>query len=117
MTRSSITITRKERRRDRRRLMQLEATLSGERILLTDLSAAGFGAALDATDRRPRDYRIGQRLRLDLRSQQGDTLSFPVEISRELSENGVIGGIFVVLTDAAYNTIESLLTGRFNRAR
>jgi hypothetical protein len=115
MSRASITITRKERRRDRRRLMQLEATLSGERVLLTDLSAGGFGAAFDATDRRPRDYRIGQRLHLDLRSKQGDKLSLAVEISREMSENGVVGGTFVDLTDEAYNTIESLLTGRFGR--
>jgi len=117
MSRASITITRKERRRDRRRLLQLEANLSGERVLLTDLSASGFGAALDATDRRPRNYRIGQRLRLDLRSKQGDNLSLAVEISREMSENGVIGGVFIGLTDEAYNTIESLLTGRFVRSR
>lgn len=117
MNRNNMKILRKERRRDRRRLMQLEATLSGERILLTDLSASGFGAAPDATDLRPRDYRIGQRLRLDLRSKQGESLSLPVEISRELGENGVLGGVFVGLTDEAYNTIESLLTGRINRAR
>lgn len=117
MNRNNITVLRKERRRDRRRLMQLEASLSGERVLLTDLSAGGFGAAPDATDRRPRDYRIGQRLRLDLRSKQGESLSLLVEISREMGENGVIGGIFVGLTDEAYNTIESLLTGRFSRAR
>ena len=117
MNRSNITVLRKERRRDRRRLMQLEATLDGERILLTDLSAGGFGAALDATDLRPRDYRLGQRLRLDLRSPQGASLSLAVEISRELGENGVLGGTFVGLTDEAYNTIEFMVTGRFNRTR
>ncbi len=117
MNRNNTIVTRKERRRDRRRLLGLEATLGGDRVQLTDLSARGFGAALDATDRRPHDYRIGQRLRLDLQSEQGDSLSLSVEISREMGENGVIGGTFLGLTDEAYNAIEALLTGRFNRDR
>ena len=34
-----------------------------------------------------------------------------------MGENGVIGGTFLGLTDEAYNAIEALLTGRFNRDR
>lgn len=117
MNRSNITVTRKERRRDRRRPMELEVLLGGQQVQLSDLSAAGFGAAIDATDRRPYDFRVGQRLRLDFRPQAGETLSLAVEITRPMGENGVVGGIFLDITDQAYNAIEALLTGRFNRRR
>lgn len=117
MYRSNVTIKRKERRRDRRRPLQLDARLDGQEVTLTDLSAAGFGAALDATDRRPYGFRAGQRLRLELIPKGHEPIEFAVEIVRPLGENGIVGGVFVDLTDAAYNTIESLLTGRFNRRR
>lgn len=115
MTRNSVTVTRKERRRDRRRDLQIEALLGGQPVLLTDLSAAGFGAAIDATDRRPRGFRVGQRLRLELHLPDGKPLSLPVELVRPSGENGVVGGVFVELSDSAYNAIESILTGRFKR--
>jgi hypothetical protein len=44
-------------------------------------------------------------------------LSLAVEIVRPMGENGVVGGIFLDLSDAAFNTIEALLTGRINRRR
>jgi hypothetical protein len=117
MNRNNVTVTRKERRRDRRRQLEIEILLGGQQVQLTDLSAAGFGAALDATDRRPHDFRVGQRLRLELRPAGGAVLSLAVEIVRPPGENGVVGGIFLDLSDAAFNTIEALLTGRFNRRR
>ena len=117
MNRSTMTVMRKERRRDRRRQMQVAVFLGGEEVQLTDLSASGFGAAIDATDRRPHDFRVGQRLRLELRPQQGQPLSLAVEIARPLGENGVVGGVFIGLSDADYNAIEALLTGRFHRLR
>lgn len=117
MTRSNVTVVRKERRRDRRRQMETEVLLGGQRVRLTDLSASGFGIAVDATDRRPYDFRLGQRLRLDLQSPDGTVLSLQVEIVRPVGENGVAGGIFLDLSDANFTTIERLLTGRFNRQR
>lgn len=117
MNRNNSTVTRKERRRDRRRPMQLEVLLGGQEIQLTDLSAAGFGVAIDATDQRPYDFRVGQRLRLEFRPHGGKALSLAVEIVRSIGENGVVGGVFLDLTDEAYNAIEALLTGRFNRRR
>jgi hypothetical protein len=117
MSRNSVTVKRKERRRDRRRQVQLEAVLGGQPVQLADISAGGFGAALDATDRQPHDFRVGQRLRLELHPPQGEALVLAVEIVRPASENGVVGGIFLDLSDAAYNVIESLLTGRFTRRR
>src|SRR3546814_3539534 len=115
MSRSNFTVMRKERRRDRRRSMQAEALLDGRPVQLTDLSAAGFGVALDATDRQPHDFRVGRRLRLEVPVPQGEPLSLPVEIVRPSGENGVVGGIFLDISDAAYNTLEELLTGRFRR--
>jgi hypothetical protein len=117
MNRNNVSVTRKDRRRDRRREMQIEVLLDGQPVLLTDLSAAGFGAAIDATDRLPFDFRVGQRLCLELNLPGQDKLSLPVEIVRPVGENGVLGGIFLEITDTAYNTIESLLTGRFRRRR
>lgn len=117
MGRSNVTVMRKERRRDRRRLQQLEAQLGGHPVQIADLSTSGFGAALDATDRQPHDFRVGQRLRLELQPPQGGPLSLAVEIVRPAGTNGVVGGIFLELSDAAYNTIEALLTGRFRRRR
>lgn len=117
VNRNGMTVTRKERRRDRRRDLNLEAKLDGHAVVLTDLSAAGFGAALDATDRTPFSFRIGAQLRLELMPPQGAPLSLPVEIIREAGENGVVGGVFVDLSDEAYNSIESILTGRFQRRR
>src|SRR3546814_12800962 len=108
---------RKDRGRDRRRSRQAEALLDGRPVQLTDLSAAGFGVALDATDRQPHDFRVGQRLRLEVPVPQGEPLSLPVEIVRPSGENGVVGGIFLDISDAAYNTIAALLTGRFRRRR
>lgn len=115
MNRNGIKVTRKERRRDRRRGLNLDATLDGHEVLLTDLSAAGFGAALDATTRVPFSFRVGAQLRLELKPQQGAPLTLPVEITREVGDNGVIGGVFIDLNDDAYNAIEGLLTGRLQR--
>ena len=115
MNRNNMTVIRKERRRDRRRQMQSGILLGGQPVQLTDLSAAGFGAALDATDRRPYDFRVGQRLRLELSVPNGKPLSLQVEIVRPVGENGVLGGVFLQLSDADYNTIEGLLTGRLKR--
>jgi hypothetical protein len=115
VNRNGMKVMRKERRRDRRRGLNLEATLGGHEVLLTDLSAAGFGAALDATDRTPFSFRVGARMRLELTPQQGAPLSLPVEIIRDVGDNGVVGGVFVELTDAAYNAIETILTGRLQR--
>jgi len=115
MNRNNVTVVRKERRRDRRRQMQSDIRLGGQPVQLTDLSAAGFGAALDATDRRPHDFRVGQRLRLELSIPNGKQLSLQVEIVRPIGENGVLGGVFLQLSDADYNTIEGLLTGRLKR--
>src|SRR3546814_14628392 len=117
MSRSNVTVMRKERRRDRRRSMQAEALLDGRPVQLTDLSAAGFGVALDATDRQPHDFRVGQRLRLEVPVPQGEPLSLPVEIVRPSGENGVVGGIFLAISDATYHNLEPLLTGRFSIRR
>src|SRR3546814_9789253 len=72
---------------------------------------------ISEVERRPHDFRVGQRLRLELRPAGGEALSLAVEITRPVGENGIVGGTFVELSDAAYNIIESLLTGRFNRRR
>ena len=117
MNRNNVTVIRKERRRDRRRGLQLEARIDGHEILLTDLSAAGFGAAIDATDPGPPNFRFGQRLALQLTPQGGQTYSFPVEITRPLGDNGILGGVFVDLSDEGYDIIESLLMGRHLRRR
>ena len=117
MTRTNVTVMRKERRRDRRRLMQIEAWLGGRPVQLTDISTGGFGAALDATNPQQFDLRAGQRLSLELQTPRGEGLSLVVEIVRPAGENGVVGGVFLDLNDAAYNTIEGLLTGRFRRHR
>ena len=115
MSRDDPIVKRRERRRDRRRALHMDAQLGGFDVVLSDLSAVGFGAAIDATDRRPHDFRIGQSLRLDLHLSGGETFSFSVEITRPMAENGVVGGVFVNVTDEGYNIIESLLAGRFNR--
>ena len=117
MNRNNMTVMRRERRRDRRRAMQIAAFLGGEEVQLVDLSATGFGAAIDATDRQPHDFRVGQRLRLELRPRDGDALSLAVEIVRPMGENGVVGGVFLNLSDEDYNAVEALLTGRANRRR
>ncbi len=117
MNRNNMKIVRKERRRDRRRGLQIEARLDGHDIVLTDLSAAGFGAALDATDPRPADFRFGRRVALQLTPRGGQTYSFMVEITRPLGDNGVLGGVFVALSDEAFDVIESLIMGRDRRRR
>ena len=116
MNRSSIaSIKRKERRRDRRRGLGLEARLGGQDVILTDLSARGFGAAPDATDARPYGFREGQSLKLEILLKGREPIELMVEIVRPLGENGVVGGVFAELDDATFNVIESLLTGRLNR--
>jgi PilZ domain len=117
MNRNNSTVKRKERRRDRRRPMQIEVFLGGQEVQLTDLSASGFGAAIDATDRRPHDFRVGQRLRLEIRPRDGEALVLAVEIVRPMGENGVVGGVFVGLSDADYNVVEAMITGRLQRRR
>lgn len=117
MNRSNVTVIRKERRRDRRRQLQIEVLVGGQPVQLTDLSAAGFGAAMDATDRQPRRFRMGERLPLELRIPGGEGLTLPVQITRPVGENGVFGGVFIELSDSDYRAVESLLTGRFKRRR
>jgi len=115
MNRNNITVMRKERRRDRRRALELDAYLDGQPVALVDLSASGFGAALDATDHGVRNFRVGSRLRLELRFGDGQEVVLSVEITRSSPRTGTVAGTFLELSDAAYNTIESLLTGRFKR--
>jgi hypothetical protein len=115
MNRNGITVMRKERRRDRRRELELEASLDGQPVALVDLSASGFGAALDATDQGIREFRVGQCLRLELQLGAGEALVLSVEITRSSPQTGVVAGTFREISDQAYNTIESLLTGRFKR--
>lgn len=115
MNRNNMKVMRKERRRDRRRGLQLDARLAGQEILLTDLSAAGFGAAIDATDPHPAEFRFGQRLFLELTPRGGETFTFPVEITRPMADNGVLGGVFVGLSDEGFDVIESLIMGRYGR--
>ncbi len=117
MNRNNITVMRKERRRDRRRVLQSEAYLDGREVILTDISASGFGAAMDATDRTSMDFRIGRSARLDLKSKDGEAVSIPVEIVRAVSEEGLVGGIFTELSNEAYSFVEGLLTGRAQRRR
>lgn len=115
MNRHNMTVTRKERRRDRRRALELEAHLDGQVVSLVNLSASGFGAALDATDSGARGFRIGSQHRLELQLGEEEAMVLSVEITRWAPASGVVAGTFLELSDAAYNTIESLLTGRFRR--
>lgn len=117
MNRNNTLIKRKERRRDRRRAMLLEAFLDGQQVTLTDLSAAGFGAAIDATNPDFRAFRVGKRTRLELRLGDEEPVMLAVEIIRPVGDNGVVGGVFVELSNDDYDFIESLLTGRFRRRR
>ncbi|MEQ8356408.1 MAG: hypothetical protein RH942_12775 [Kiloniellaceae bacterium] len=117
MNRNNVKIMRKERRRDRRRDLQLQARLGANEVIVTDVSAAGFGAAIDATENLSYDFRPGQRLRLELDPQTGKSVAFLVEITRPIGSDGVLGGRFVDLSDEGYNIIESILTGRMQRQR
>ena len=117
MNRNNMTVIRKERRRDRRRALELEALLDGQAVSLVDLSASGFGAALDATDCSARGFRIGGQHRLELQLGEKEAVVLSVEITRWSPSKAVVAGIFLEISDAAYNMIESLLTGRFNRRR
>jgi hypothetical protein len=117
MNRNNVTVTRKERRRDRRRSMEIEAALDGQPVRLADLSASGFGVAIDATDKTFPHFRVGMRTYLELKADGVEALKLVVEIVREMGENGVVGGAFVKLSDKDYNVIESLLTGRYRRRR
>jgi hypothetical protein len=115
MNRNNMTVIRKERRRDRRRALELEALLDGQAVSLVDLSASGFGAALDATDSGARGFRIGSQHRLELQVGDNEPLDLSVEITRWSPAKGIVAGTFLEISDSAYNTIESLLTGRFRR--
>ena len=117
MNRNNTTVMRKERRRDRRRALESEAYLDGREVKLIDISASGFGAVLDATDRSSMDFRIGRSALLELKSQNGETVAIPVEIVRAAAEQGLVGGVFTELSNDAYNFVEGLLTGRAQRRR
>jgi hypothetical protein len=86
-------------------------------VVLADLSASGFGVAIDATDKAFPHFRIGMRTHLELKAFGVKALKLVVEIVRDEGENGVVGGAFVKLSDEDYNIIESLLTGRYRRRR
>ena len=115
MNRNNITVLRKERRRDRRSHPHLEARLDGREVILTDLSTAGFGAALDATDEAVRRIHDGQRVVLELMTDDGGRYSFAAEVSRLPGATGVVGAVFEPLDDAGFSCLEGLVTGRHRR--
>ena len=108
----NITVKTKNRRRDRRRHLDLVAKLDGHDVTLTDISVNGFGAAIDATDAAMPELPIGYRGRLDLWLKDGRHLALDIVIKRALGQDGMFGGHFDNLSDKHFRLIEALLMGR-----
>ncbi len=108
----NITVKAKNRRRDRRRHLDLVAKLDGHDVTLTDISVTGFGAAIDATDTAMSDLPVGYRGRLDIWLKDGRQLPLDVVIKRALGPDGLFGGHFDNLSDQHFRLIEALLMGR-----
>ncbi len=111
----NITVKPRNRRRDRRRHLDLVAKIDGRDISLIDISVNGFGAAIDATQTTLPDLPLGHRGRLDIWLDDGRHMRIDVEIKRELTRDGIFGGNFVDLSDHHFRLIEALLLGREHR--
>ncbi len=111
----NITVKPRNRRRDRRRYLDLQAQIDGQDVSLTDISLTGFGAAIDPTQATVPDLPLGHRGRLEIWLSDGQRLLMDVEIMRELTRDGLFGGRFVDLSDRHFRLIEGLLLGREHR--
>ncbi|CAE7811528.1 unnamed protein product [Symbiodinium necroappetens] len=112
MVNRSFTVRGKERRRDRRRRLQLSAEIDGHAVSLVDISIAGFGAAVDATDRAAPKLPLGHRGRLDIWLSDGRRMRLEIEIGREVGPDGMFGGRFLDISDENFRLIEAILLGR-----
>ncbi|HIC81716.1 MAG TPA: hypothetical protein EYH07_19950 [Kiloniellaceae bacterium] len=115
MVNRSFTVKPKERRRDRRRQLQLSAEIEGHAVSLVDISVAGFGAAIDATGRAPLKLPLGHRSRLDVWLSDGRRMHLDIVIEREIGPDGLFGGSFLSISDENFRLIEAILMGREHR--
>ena len=106
------TVKPKNRRRDRRRHLDLVAKLDGRALTLTDISVTGFGAAIDATGTKMPDLPVGYRGKLEIWLKDGRHLQLAIVIKRAIAQNGAFGGHFENLSDEHFRLIEALLLGR-----
>lgn len=113
--RRNITVKPKNRRRDRRRHLDLVAKIDGQEVSLTDISVTGFGAAIDATGAETPDLPVGHCGKLDIWLNDGRHIQLDIVIKRAIAQDGVFGGHFVNLTNRHFRLIEALLLGREHR--
>lgn len=113
----NTTVKPKNRRRDRRRHLDLSAKLDGQAVTLTDISVTGFGAAIDATGAKVPDLPVGYRGKLEIWLKDGRHLQLAMVIKRAVAPNGDFGGHFENLSDEHFRLIEALLLGREHRIR
>ncbi len=110
-----ITVKGKERRRDRRRHLNLSGRIQGHDVFILDISITGFGAAADATNVAKLHLPEGHHTRLEVWLDDGRRLEIDVEIKRGITQDGLFGGCFISLPDEYFRIIEALMLGREHR--
>ncbi len=111
----NVSVKPKNRRRDRRRHLDLVARVDGHDVALTDISVTGFGAAVDATDSEMPDLPVGHNGHLEIWLNDGRHMKMEIVIKRAIADDGIFGGHFVNLPDRYFRLIEALLMGREHR--
>lgn len=106
----------KNRRRDQRRPVPLEATLDGHPVLLFDLSLSGVGAGtVDAAVKKRMGDITGSKARLSFTDTRGREVDILIEISYFL-EDGRFGGRFYNLSGEEFDVVQDLMFRRHRPA-
>lgn len=111
-----MTVKGKERRRDRRRHLNLSGRIQGQDVFVVDISITGFGAVADATNAAQLHLPEGHHTRLEISLDDGRRLEMDVEIKRAVTKDGLFGGRFISLPDKYFRIIEGLMLGREHRS-
>lgn len=108
-----VGYTRVERRRDRRRPIELAARIGDQTVTIIDISLGGVGmAGATALADRSRSFRHGEQHRILLEVPSYGLLELMVEVARIDGATNALGLRFVGLDLANYRVIERLAIGR-----
>jgi hypothetical protein len=108
-----VGYTRLERRRDRRRPIELAAAIDGRPATIVDVSLGGLRlAAVTVRAAAARSFQLGEQHRVTLDVPSYGPLELLAEVARIDSAGSMLGLRFVGLDLASYRVIERLAIGR-----
>ncbi len=113
-----VSFAAKERRRDQRRSVSVEASIGGIQVGVIDLSFTGVGCGtVELGNVAGLKIEVGRDTILEFAGPDGRQVALPVTIQRIDDAAGQIGATFVELSDRNFDVIEMLMFPRRGAAK